>query len=132
MVGPVALPAFDSDSVWKLPAKLKKEVFGKAGAKILVGGLPNIPGVSAEELKKLSGQTKDDIPTAPQPVFYHEWPLSLHEELVHSYQLRAIYDLCSGGPDMPMTCIRNEIPYFGLTLTESHKSMLLAKLENLV
>lgn len=31
-----------------------------------------------------------------------------------------------------MTCIRNEIPYFGLTLTESHKSMLLAKLENLV
>lgn len=123
-IGPVALPKFDSPEVWRLANKQKKDVIGKHGAKILVGG--PLHGVPPEELKKL---TEIKSPSATQPVFYHAPPSTIGEELQHSYDLRCVYALTIGDGSWAMTCLRLRRPLFGICLTEEHKVALLAKLE---
>ena len=103
-LGPVAMPKFDAQGVWRLPPK--RDVIGKHGAKILVGG------PSAEELKKVTEMMKGS--TAPEPVF----PPAVDEELQHSYNLKCTYALTVGDGSVGL-----RRPLF------AHKTALLSKLE---
>ena len=124
-LGPVAMPKFDAQGVWRLPPKQKKDVIGKHGAKILVGG--PLPGVPAEELKRVTEMMKGS--TAAEPVFWHALPPAVDEELQHSYNLKCMYALTVGDGSMAMTCLRLRRPLFGVCLTIAHKTALLSKLE---
>ena len=129
-LGPVAMQTFDDPSVWRLGSKLKKEVIGKTGARILVGGGLSTLGLSPEDLKKISEAPK--LQNQEEPVFYHASPPVIGEELMHSYELKAIFALTAGAGDMAMTCLRNRKPFFGICLSEAHKDALLARLEQQV
>ena len=129
-IGPIAMPTFDDAAVWKVNVKIKREIIGKHGGKVLVGGGLLIPGATPEDIKKLSEPPK--FATADEPVFYHATPICLDEELMHSYELRAVFCLTAGSGEMALTCLRNRRPYFGICLSTAHKEALLARLEKLV
>ena len=132
VLGMVALPKYDDPQTWRLPIKTKREVIGKTGGKVLVGGPP--PGLSAEQLaalKALEAATASEKanPSRLEPVFYHGWPRALCEELQHSYDLRGMYHLTAGGPEMAMVFLRARRPYYGICLSEEHRKALITKLE---
>lgn len=128
-IGPVALPAFDSPDVWRVSQKLKKEIIGKSGGKIFVGG--PLPGVPPAELKKITDAAVRS-PNALEPVFYHANPGSLDEEIQHCYDLKAMFALTIGDGSLAMTSLRSRRPLFGICLSEAHKDALLQRLETLV
>ena len=129
-LGPVALPPFSDKMVWKASTNLKREIIGKTGGKILVGGGLALSGVSSEEAKKLSEAPK--FPNQEDPVFFHAPPICLGEELMHSYDLRAIFSLTVGQGDLALTCLRYRRPFFGLCLSSAHRDGLMARLEQLI
>ena len=126
-LGPVALPPFCDKTVWKTSSTLKRDIIGKNGGKVLVGGGLPLSGVSAEEAKKLAEAPK--FPNQEEPVFYHAPPMCLGEEFMHSYDVRAAFSVTAGQGDLALTCLRNRRPFFGVCLTTAHKDALLARLE---
>lgn len=65
------------------PVKEKKQLFGKH--RIAVGG-QNPDG-------EICGRKSD---TTVEPVFFHQGPQSLEEELIHSHSVGAVNDLTPG------------------------------------
>ena len=88
VIGPVALPMFDSPEVWKLMSSIKKQMFGSFGATIPVGGtLPVAPDVMKKYNEHQAALRGSKVPV---PAFYHAPPVKLCEELEHCYNLEAI------------------------------------------
>lgn len=93
----------------------------------MVGG--PIPGIPTTELKKLA----ETVATNPmEPVFFHGTPISLDEELIHSYDLKSCWGLTAGNGNLALTCLRQRRAFFGVCLSQAHKDSLLAWLEQRV
>ena len=58
------------------------------------------------------------------PFAWHEAPKFLWDELAHSYNIIAWWDLCATDFTFPMQAIRNKVPYIGFCFTPDHKEAL--------
>lgn len=106
----------DDDEILRAPASVVKEIFSKAGASIPVGGA-NPDGA------------KPEFADGREPIFYHTHPFELDIEVSHSYVARAHIDLTPGQGHRALYSIIKKLPYFGLTLSEKHKEILIKHLE---
>ena len=113
---PVKAPSWSGDEMWKEQVKVKREIFGKKGGIIQVGGAGPETAPQTEKARKGAS----DI----EPVFYHCFPVALDEELMHSYGLAGIVSLATGPGHDAFVAISNRKPFFGLTLSESHTEHL--------
>ena len=59
-----------------------------------------------------------------EPVGYHSKPLTLYDELDHSYSIKAWIDLTALDESIALMCILKRKPYFGFALTDYHLAEL--------
>ena len=107
----------NDDEILRAPSSVVKEVFGKAGGAIAVGGA------------NPDGGAKPEFPDGREPIFYHTHPYELDMEVSHSYLACAHIDLTPGQGHRALYCIIKKLPYFGLVLSEKHKEVIIKHLE---
>ena len=66
------------------------------------------------------------------PVFYHQAPNEVAEEIMHSFDVQAVLDCTASDGSWAMACIRARKPYAGVCFTEAHVTALTRRLELLV
>jgi hypothetical protein len=59
-----------------------------------------------------------------ETVFYFQPALGLVEELLHLSQAKAVIDLTAGAGVWALAAVENNLPYFGLVLTDTHLTEL--------
>ena len=111
MIGPLERPK--QDELWKVPHSSKPKFYGSAFVE--VGGKVDGDNPDADP----SPKAKDLVPFA-----WHEIPKLLWDELAHSYNIVAWWDLCATDFTFPMQAIRNRVPYIGFCHTADHKAAL--------
>jgi len=79
-------------------------------------------------MSRLPCQKKRKTLELPEPVFYHEPPKVLVQELMHMAAARGIIDLTAGSGVWAEAALEAQVPYFGLVLTDVHLSELRAHL----
>lgn len=121
---PVKAPSWSADDLWKLQVKTKREVLGKKGGVILVGGA----GPESAEIKKEAKRAPTDV----EPVFYHSLPIAVDEEWCHSFNCAAMVSCNAGAGHDAYVCVLNRKPFFGVTLTDEHTHHLKIHLEKMV
>ena len=118
VLGPFAKSSWaDAGETWLLPASVKKEVLGKDNLPLPGGSCP----VEHEAETRGAGGSM-------VPVFYHDSPAVVAEELVHYLQAKAVIDLTPGCGNWALQCLRKRIPYLGVALSDRHKDLLGKKL----
>ena len=122
MVGPIVMPPFDQ--VWRLPWKIKKELYGKA--LILVGGQVQ----DADDIEEPEERKVKRTPEAVEPVFYHGYPPIVFQDILKSLQVRYCIDLTPGDGAAALACYKLGIVYLGFTFTQVHTEQLAARLEH--
>ena len=111
MIGPLDRPK--PDELWKAPHAKKPQLHGTAF--VDVGGKIDGDNPDADP----SPKAKDLVPFA-----WHEAPKLIWDELAHSYNIVAWWDLCATDFTFPMEAIRNKVPYIGFCFTPDHKEAL--------
>ena len=120
--GPVKLPDWESSNeTWLCTIAQKDKVL--ENAKFGVGGVNPAGPSSSEETTR---RAKDDI----EPLFWHARSAALHEELLHTVQSAATFDLTPGDGLLALKHIDARIPYVGVVLNEKHAEMLMVRLQN--
>ena len=135
-MGPVIMPNLDNpEECWIENWETKKEVYG---ANIIrVGGTDgyiddnklergDILGEDFEEVNKKAKQRTADM---TEPLFFHAMPAEFFEELIHDYSLGAIICIGVGDGAAALACLRHGVPFTGFCLTEEHKTLVRARLE---
>ena len=135
-ISEVPVPAVQD--LWHLPNEIKKALYDKY--RVAVGGRD--PDGESEDVDSDEAVVADEEEVTPvkkrrpalqaaalEPVFYHEVPKTLCEELLHMYRVKAIIDLTAGAGTWALCALQSRIPYFGVTLTEIHLEELLKMLE---
>ena len=64
-----------------------------------------------------------------EPVFYHSLPAAIPEEFMHAVDACGVIALTMGEGRWAMNCIRQRVPFFGVTLSDAHTKMVITKLE---
>lgn len=155
--GPVDLEPWSSPDTWTLSYGDKKRLFGEEH-RIAVGGqtpgvdlqaeeLPSLasegiplagfqedflPGLSGLQVHQGRGAAKVRDDSNVEPVFFHEMPLSLLRELVHSHAVDGILDLTAGSGQMAKAAMQLRVVYTGVCLTDSHRQELAKRLQGWV
>ena len=111
-LGPIVPDCWDDEDMWSLSRKEKKAVFG--ASRVQVGGnpAPGLPTVS-----KWKTQEKE-------PVFFHQKPWKLADELVYDYFGRAIVDFSPGSGSWALVAVQRRLPYVAVCSTAEHVSGL--------
>ena len=108
----------DIDSMWKSTCKEKVVIHGIY--RVATGG--RTPG---EDKDTAPGRgQKRATPETIEPVFWHGRPLKLYEELMFSYDLKAIIDFTPGDGVLLNACARRRLPYVCFGLSECHMNLL--------
>lgn len=115
VIGPVAVPRYEDATVWKVEPKVKKEIYGTKG-KVLVGG--PCPG-SAVPKPELQGG---------EPATWHGSPMTLYEEILHSFQVSVVIDATMVDDTFALACLKSKTPYIGITFTAEHAQHVRARL----
>ena len=109
------------NDVWRLPWKLKKQLYGKKHL-ILVGGKTE---TDSPHVKR-----NDDT---VEPVIYHPMPLTFYLQLIDDFFAKRIIDLVTCDGVFAYAALRHRIGYVGICFTQEHASMveemLIAKLK---
>ena len=113
MSGPCKVDLWDSDEVWKLSRKDKKNLMGRF--RVEAGG-PVDPGLAGTSKWK----TKEE-----EPVWFYAKPYKLCESLCHAYYAKAIVDFSPASGQFAMVAMRKRLPYVGITCSEMHTQELL-------
>ena len=111
MIGPLERPK--QDELWKVPHASKPKLYGSAF--VDAGGKVDGDNVDLDP----SPKAKDYVPFA-----WHENSKLLWDELAHSYNIFAWWDLCATDFTFPMQAIRDKAPYIGFCYTPEHKEAL--------
>ncbi len=119
-LGPIVADNWDEDHVWKLSRKDKKALMDRF--KVEVGG-----SVEAGLATNSKWKTKDE-----EPVWFHQKPYLLCDELVHSFFGKAVIDYSPSCGHFAMVCMRKRLPYVGITCSDMHSEELLKHLLELV
>jgi len=111
MIGPVAVPL--AKDQWKATFAEKKTLLGHA--RFAVGG-------ATEGLLQLGSdggrkRQDDDL----EPVAYHANSADFWGEIIHSFNIGAIFDQTTLDPALAYACILAEIPFAGVVPTEAMK-----------
>ena len=118
--GPVKLPDWEnSNETWLCTNAQKEQVL--ANAKWGVGGAN--PAGPSDEVHRRS---KDDI----EPLFWHARTAALHDELLHTVQPVATFDLTPGDGLLALKHIERRTPYVGVAFNKKHAELLMARLQN--
>lgn len=113
-IGDVCLP--EVDTMWKLTIREKHDLHGKY--RVAVGG--RTPGEEEGPGRGAKRKALDSL----EPVFWHSRPISLYQELRHSYRIVAWIDLAPGDGVLATACAKERVPYLGFTLTDTHAEQL--------
>jgi len=118
----VNIPAPEDE--WMLPTMKKRNLY--AHYRVEVGGKDGSDDDDDDEdigevaepsaKKKRIAKNDDDV----EPVFYFQPATSLVEEFMHLANARAVIDLTAGAGVWALAALENNIPYFGVVLTEVH------------
>lgn len=115
-LGPVLIDSWESDSVWTLSRKDKKTLQGRfkieAGGSVEAGLAPTSKWKNRPE----------------EPVWFHQKPYNLCDEIVYSYFGRSLIDFSPSGGNFAMIAMRRRLPYVGITCSDFHSECLLKRL----
>ncbi len=132
---------------WALPFGAKKKCYGKF--RVAVGGrTPGLGGASSEEDGDWAAEDQgdefdlSDVPPVVngskdilkrgddnvEPFCYNSKPVKLYSELLHSFCLKALYDLSPGDGKAAEACLEARKSYVGICLTDEHKAALYNRL----
>jgi hypothetical protein len=127
----VNIPAPEEE--WQLPNATKRLLY--AHYRVDVGGKDGTDDEDDDDeaemtepsakKKRLTSKKDDD---EMETVFYFQPATSLVEELMHLAQARAVIDLTSGAGVWALAALENNIPYFGVVLTDTHLKELTDRL----
>eukprot|EP00959_Pyramimonas_sp_CCMP1952_P189080 3954862-Pyramimonas_sp.AAC.1 len=115
-IGDVLMP--DIDNMWKTTCKEKIIIHGSF--RIACGN--RTPGEDKDTAPG-RGQRRT-TPDTIEPVFWHGRSLKLYEELIFSYDLKAIIDFTPGDGTLLNACARRRLPYMCFGLSECHNNLL--------
>lgn len=130
----VHIPAPDDE--WQITMARKRQLY--AQYRVEVGGKEGSDDEEDEEevaaevaeraakKKRIMPPKKDEEEL--EPVFYFQPARSLVEELLHLSQARAVIDLSAGAGVWALAAVENNIPYFGVVLTDVHLTELTSHL----
>ena len=124
MLGPAILTPYGDDSIWKETLRVKKTIFGKAN-RIAVGG-PNLDLAAGEDTKKKRNENM------LEPVWFHEHPYDVDEEIWLQHGVVAIICLTAGNGNAGLHAIQHKIPCTLVCLTECHAKLLRQHIERRV
>ena len=98
----------DEDGLWMLSRKEKRLVH--SGAKVEVGGsvAPGLPTAN-----RFKGREKE-------PVFFHQKPWRLADELVYDYFGQSIVDLSPGAGSWAIVAVQRRLPYVAVCSSTDH------------
>lgn len=109
------------DSVWSLPWKQKKELYGKKHL-IAVGGKT----VGAEPND--SGQVVKRTDTTVEPVIFHPTCAEVYDTLISDFFVKTTFDLVCTDDVFAFTSLKNRTGYIGICFTQAHKDLLETRL----
>ena len=101
----------------------QKKLFGKKNL-IPVGG--KTKGASPDD----AVERKTDATEVP--VTYHGMPAAWYDELIHMFFLKSIVDLTPLDAKFAWQAVLNRVGYVGIAFTEDHKTMIYARLVELM
>ena len=115
MIGPVAVPA--AKDQWKATFAEKKILLGHA--RFAVGGATEglQLGSDGAPVKGAHKRADDDL----EPVAYHANSTDFWGEIIHSFDIGAVFDQTTLDPALAYACILAEIPFAGVVPTEAMK-----------
>ena len=119
-IGPIIVDDWEADDTWKLSRKEKKSVQGRF--RIDNGGAVDA-GLSATSKWK----TRE-----AEPVWFHQKPFKLADELVYSYCGKALVDFAPSSGYFALVAMKRRIPYCGVTCSDGHSTELLKYLVGMV
>ena len=128
VVGPVILPPHADN--WNLRFGDKKLLYGKGI--IRVGGKFDGPlgmEVDNDDVTEPALKRTDDT---IEPVFFHPLPYLLWEDLALAMSWSAVIDLTASDCMLALACVKNGLPYCGVTFTSHHSELFNARLTKLV
>lgn len=107
LIGPIMTPSIEDE--WKATVKRKRDIYGKRH-RVAVGG--KVEG---------SARRKDEDVDA---VFHFASPPALYEDLLHRFFVQSVLDMTPGSGVFAATCASKRVGYFGICMTEQHKTEL--------
>lgn len=115
MIGPVAVPL--AKDQWKATFAEKKTLLGHA--RFAVGGATEglQLGSDGAPVKGAHKRADDDL----EPVAYHANSTDFWGEIIHSFNIGAVFDQTTLDPALAYACILAEIPFAGVVPTEAMK-----------
>ncbi len=131
---------------WPVTFGVKKKCYGKF--RVPVGGKTPGAGSSADEDGDFAGEDQgeefdlNDIPPVVsgskeilkradenlEPFCYNSKPVKLHEEMLHNFSLKGLYDLSPCDGKAAEACLEARKSYVGICLSDEHKAALFNRL----
>ena len=128
ILGPMPLEPYEEPRTWMLTQLEKRPVFGKAN-RVAVGGTG--PATHPDEPGRAEAKGRAMVDKV-EPVFYHEHPFAVDEEMVHGHDAVGIICLTAGSGRYAVLACKNKIPCTLVAMTPAHKELVLAYMERLV
>lgn len=111
VIGPVTVPAFESDDCWRLTVEDKRRLYGRSGKSLVGGACPDaVPKPKFADMK--------------EPACWHFSPKELYEELIHSFNVKLVVAPTNIDHLLPMACLETSTPLIAYCHTQDHASML--------
>ncbi len=118
-------PMCPVDTLWALPWKAKKALYGVAN-RVAVGGLgPNRDKDEEAEDRKARQPPRRD--TDVEPVTWGAMSVQFYEELQHCFFGKGMVNLTSTDVNPCIACIKAKLPYVGVVFTQAHKEAFKAE-----
>ena len=121
----VSLPQLDDDSVWKLPWKSKKALYGKKHL-IAVGG--KTEGANTGDSAVVAKRTDLTI----EPVCFHPMGMEVFDDILNGFYVKAAWDMTPVDEVFAWTSLLNRTAYIGITYTDAHSELLEERLLSLL
>ena len=67
-----------------------------------------------------------------KPVFFHNYPVAMYEELLKAFSIKAVIDLTPGEGNLAFAAFRRNVIYTGITFSEEHSDGLMARIDKCV
>ena len=115
MIGPVAVPV--AKDQWKATFAEKKTLLGHA--RFAVGGATEGLQLGSDGAPVKGAHKRDDDDL--EPVAYHANSTDFWGEIIHSFNIGAVFDQTTLDPALAYACILAEIPFAGVVPTEAMK-----------
>jgi hypothetical protein len=123
--GICGVPVVPKSELWNLTWAEKKQVFSPLWIIRAGGRPPEDPWErdDGEEVPEESSSKRTD--STVEPVFFHSTsPVSLWEEVIHSYGINAVLDLTPGEGLAAVAALKAKVPYTGVCFTLHHVAAL--------